>query len=232
LIQSMNKDAREVADIRSSLNQDPRTPRIVTPPPLSATAAPVKSILRQPREKFPEDPAPIREGVAPLKDAKKDGVPPDARWTKISRKLVNPEALEAGKERYEAREDFVIVLRVLSRDEVQQYAEVTEKIRAAREEAEEQEERSARRRARRERHERHKRERFERGEREPSRDERDERRRHRRREKDDDSESDTSEEDKPKMIEGGPVMSGGLGVDLGPNNLASQAGSKRDEKGR
>jgi negative regulator of replication initiation len=42
---------------------------------------------------------------------------------------VNPEALEAGKERYEAREDFVIVLRVLSRDEIQGYAEVTERIR-------------------------------------------------------------------------------------------------------
>jgi hypothetical protein len=42
---------------------------------------------------------------------------------------VNPEALEAGKERFEAREDFVIVLRVLSRDEVQGYAEVTQRIR-------------------------------------------------------------------------------------------------------
>jgi hypothetical protein len=127
--ESMSKDAREVATIRSSLNDDTRALRIVTPPPAGPTAPPVKGILRQPREKFPEDPAPIREGVAPLKDAKKDGVPPDARWTKISRKLVNPEALEAGKERYEAREDFVIVLRVLSRDEVQTYAEVTEKIR-------------------------------------------------------------------------------------------------------
>jgi hypothetical protein len=28
-------------------------------------------ILRAPREKFPEDPAPIREGVAPLKDTKR-----------------------------------------------------------------------------------------------------------------------------------------------------------------
>lgn len=131
--ESISKDAREVAEIRSSINQDPRAPRIVTPPPMTNTASvPVKGILRQPREKFPEDPAPIREGVAPLKDAKKDGVPPDARWTKISRKLVNPEALEAGKERYEAREDFVIVLRVLSRDEVQQYAEITEKIRGER----------------------------------------------------------------------------------------------------
>jgi len=42
---------------------------------------------------------------------------------------VDPEALELGKERYEAREDFVIVLRVLSRDEVQGYAEVTQKLR-------------------------------------------------------------------------------------------------------
>jgi hypothetical protein len=90
---------------------------------------PVKSILRPPRQKFPEDPAPIREGVAPLKDAKKDGIPPDARWTKISRKLVNPGALEAGKERFEAREDFVIVLRVMTREEVQGYAEVTQRIR-------------------------------------------------------------------------------------------------------
>jgi hypothetical protein len=128
--ESISKDSRELTEVRSDLQSDSRIPRIVTPPPTTTeTKAPVKGILRAPREKFPEDPAPIREGVAPLKDAKKDGVPPDARWTKISRKLVNPEALEAGKERYEAREDFVIVLRVLSRDEVQAYAEVTERIR-------------------------------------------------------------------------------------------------------
>jgi hypothetical protein len=129
--ESMNKDSRALAEIRSDLQNDSPTPRIVTPAPSSTESkTPVKGILRAPREKFPEDPAPIREGVAPLKDAKKDGVPPAARWTKISRKLVNPEALEAGKERYEAREDFVIVLRVLSRDEVQTYAEVTERIRS------------------------------------------------------------------------------------------------------
>ena len=56
-------------------------------------------------------------------------MPPDARWTKISRKLVNPEALEKGRERYEAREEFVIVLRVLSREEVQAYATETQNIR-------------------------------------------------------------------------------------------------------
>ena len=146
--ESVSKDARELADIRSDLNsstprgrepsltstsnKENRQLRAVSPPRDKAEDKPVKSILRAPREKFPEDPSPIREGVAPLKDAKKDGVPPDARWTKISRKLVNPAALEAGKERFEEREDFVIVLRVLSRDEVQGYAEVTERIRGER----------------------------------------------------------------------------------------------------
>jgi hypothetical protein len=137
---SATRTSADAAQIRSDLNGERRSrerlasidnqqPRVVSPPRPKADKAPVKGILRQPKEKFPEDPSPIREGVAPLKDAKKDGVPPDARWTKISRKLVNPEALELGKERYEARDDFVIVLRVLSRDEVQGYAEVTQKLR-------------------------------------------------------------------------------------------------------
>jgi hypothetical protein len=140
-------DPRDVHNLRSVQaelsSRDERPRREITPPngnrelrvvspPREASRSdekPVKGILRAPREKFPEDPAPIREGVAPLKDAKKDGVPPDARWTKISRKLVNPEALELGKERYEARDDFVIVLRVLSKEEVQGYAEITQTIR-------------------------------------------------------------------------------------------------------
>jgi hypothetical protein len=107
------------------------TPRLVSPPREVKKTEENKprGILRPPREKFPEDPVPIREGVAPLKDAKKDGVPPDARWTKISRRMVNPEALEAGKERYEARDDFVIVLRVLTKEEIQAYAVATQQIR-------------------------------------------------------------------------------------------------------
>ncbi|KAF4633153.1 hypothetical protein G7Y89_g4971 [Cudoniella acicularis] len=230
---STTKDVAEVAQIRSDLKDERKSrdtlalvekqqPRVVSPPRAKPEEKPVKGILRAPREKFPEDPSPIREGVAPLKDAKKDGVPPDARWTKISRKLVNPEALKLGKERYEARDDFVIVLRVLSRDEVQGYAEVTQKIRAAREQAEGDEAREQRRRARRDRHERHKRERS-RGE----RTERSERRRRRER----DSESDTTEDedreverDVPKLLEPAPprrraasnnfedvMVSGGLG---------------------
>ncbi|KAI9046834.1 hypothetical protein LZ554_008915 [Drepanopeziza brunnea f. sp. 'monogermtubi'] len=250
---STTKDLREAAEIRNGLNErrpreplattekDSRQPRVLSPPREKAEDKPVKGILRQPKEKFPEDPAPIREGVAPLKDAKKDGIPPDARWTKISRKLVNPEALEAGKERFEAREDFVIVLRVLSRDEVQGYAEVTQRIRSSREELEAIAA-SDRRRARRERHERHKRERngeiprSERGERRYRRrgDERERRR-------ESDSGSDSTEDDeiyerererggererereRPKMLEApqkratfnDALMSGGLGEMVG-----------------
>jgi zinc finger CCCH domain-containing protein 13 len=90
----------------------------------------LKGILRKPTEKFPEDPNPIREGVAPLKDAKKSkGIPVDARWTKIDRKLVNPEALEEAKERFEERLDCVIVLRVLTREEIQKFADRTREIR-------------------------------------------------------------------------------------------------------
>lgn len=108
------------------------TPEIIgvsQPPARRDSTRRLQGILKPPTESFPEDPSPIREGVAPLKDGKKRGIPRDARWTKISRKLVNPEALELGKERFEAMKDFVVVLRPLSREEVKQYSEVTEKIR-------------------------------------------------------------------------------------------------------
>ncbi|GIK00239.1 hypothetical protein Aspvir_004259 [Aspergillus viridinutans] len=94
--------------------------------------APPKGILKPPRDKFPEEPNPVREGVAPLKDAHKKGIPPGARWTKIDRRLVNPAALEAGNERYEERPDYVIVLRVLTKEEIQGYAVKTQEIRDAR----------------------------------------------------------------------------------------------------
>jgi hypothetical protein len=100
----------------------------VVSPPKDGVKKP-KGILRPPTEKFPEDPAPIREGVAPLKDSGKKGIPPNARWTKIDRRLVNPEALEAGNERYEERPDYVIVLRVLSKEEIEKYAIVTQELR-------------------------------------------------------------------------------------------------------
>ncbi|KAI4600557.1 hypothetical protein KJ359_000916 [Pestalotiopsis sp. 9143b] len=62
-------------------------------------------------------------------DSSKKEVPPGARWTKINRRLVNPEALTIGKERFEVRDDFIIVLRVLSKEEIQAYATATAQLR-------------------------------------------------------------------------------------------------------
>jgi rubredoxin len=108
--------------------------RVVLPPRSKDSKAPLKGILREPREKFPEDPAPLREGVAPLKESLRDGrkgIPPGARWTKIDRRRVNPAALRAAHERFEERPDHVIVLRVLTREEIEALAAKTQQIRGA-----------------------------------------------------------------------------------------------------
>ncbi|KAF2272384.1 uncharacterized protein EI97DRAFT_504288 [Westerdykella ornata] len=111
--------------------QPSKTVQIVAPP--KDPQPQPKSILRKPTEKFPEDPDPIREGVAPHKSALKGkDIPPGARWTKIDRRLVNPEALEEAKERFEERMDCVIVLRVLTKQEIQKLADRTREIREAR----------------------------------------------------------------------------------------------------
>lgn len=59
--------------------------------------------------------------------------PPGAKWTKISRILVNPEALEQAGEIFEEREDSVIVFGLLTRDEIEHLAEITEQIQEGRE---------------------------------------------------------------------------------------------------
>ena len=110
---------------------DDKQVRLVSPPKDAVPEKkPIKGILKQPRAQFPEENNPVREGVAPHKDDKtKPDVPQGARWTKISRKMVNPEALKIGKERFEVRDDFVIVLRVLSKEEIQAYAGATATLR-------------------------------------------------------------------------------------------------------
>jgi len=161
--------------------------QIVEPP--KEPVAPVKGILRKPTEKFPEDPEPIREGVAPHKDALKGkDIPVGARWTRIDRRLVNPEALEQAKERFEERMDCVIVLRVLTKEEIQKLADRTKKIRESREEEYEHE--------RRDRGDRDKRS-------HRSRDDRDDEDRDRRRRYDDESDYDERERerDRPKRLE-------------------------------
>ncbi|KAG7138927.1 hypothetical protein HYQ45_003973 [Verticillium longisporum] len=116
--------------------KDDKQVRVVSPPRDKSDSKPLKGILKQP-SKFPEEHNPIREGVAPHKDDKKlKDAPAGARWTKISRKVVNPEALTVGKERFEVRDDFVIVLRVLSKEEIQAYASATQILRERRRDGE------------------------------------------------------------------------------------------------
>jgi hypothetical protein len=111
-------------------DEDDRPRRVLLVEPEKKEDFKPRGILKAPRTTpFPEDPNPTREGVAPLKDAGKDGIPTTARWTKISRKLVNAEALEKAHERFEERDDYVIVLRVVSREEIQKFAEKTREIR-------------------------------------------------------------------------------------------------------
>lgn len=126
---------QEPDSLEGALVPTSKSVQIVTPPKEAPPA--VKGILRKPTQKFPEDPEPIREGVAPHKDALKGkDIPVGARWTRIDRRLVNPEALEQAKERFEERMDCVIVLRVLTKQEIQKLADRTKKIREAREDDE------------------------------------------------------------------------------------------------
>ncbi|KAI0885939.1 uncharacterized protein GGS22DRAFT_187169 [Annulohypoxylon maeteangense] len=125
-------DSHEESRGREVVSTSEKQVRVVSPPRDKSEQKPIKGILKAPSAKFPEEENPIREGVAPHKDDKtKKGVPPGARWTKINRKLINPAALEAGKERFEVRDDFVIVLRVLNKEEIQGYATATAQLRAA-----------------------------------------------------------------------------------------------------
>ncbi|KAK1833128.1 hypothetical protein QBC39DRAFT_255024 [Podospora conica] len=111
-------------------DRDEKQVRVVSPPRDKDDKKPIRGILKQPKTQFPEEKNPIREGVAPHKDDKtKANVPSGAKWTKISRKMVNPEALLIGKERFEIRDDFVIVLRVLNKEEIQAYAAATAQLR-------------------------------------------------------------------------------------------------------
>ena len=111
-----------------------RQPRVVTPSNEEKPAPPPapKGILRKPREKFPEHPDMVREGVAPHKEMPKKDVPPNARWTKINRKLVNPEALEQDGIRFNEYVDHVIVLKAMDLEEIEKYTRKTAEIREKR----------------------------------------------------------------------------------------------------
>ena len=51
-------------------------------------------------------------------------------WTKIDRRLVSPRALTEAQERFDERPDCVIVLRIVTKEEIQYFAERTREIRS------------------------------------------------------------------------------------------------------
>ncbi|RGP61762.1 hypothetical protein FSPOR_9759 [Fusarium sporotrichioides] len=59
-------------------------------------------------------------------------IPPDAQWTRIRRERVSPEVLERAGVRYEARPDYVAVLGILTREQIEEYARQSAACRAAR----------------------------------------------------------------------------------------------------
>ncbi|KAK5742012.1 hypothetical protein LTR17_003520 [Elasticomyces elasticus] len=146
LDEPMTSEPVQIIDNSYSDKRENRV-RIVDPPTEEEERKP-KGILKKPTKVFPDHPDTIREGVAPLKDATSKGIPPGARWTKIDRRLVNPQALEEAKERFEERLDCVIVLRVLTKEDIQKLADRTSALRDERYEEERQERKAAKRRER------------------------------------------------------------------------------------
>ena len=133
---SPSNDAASHSSSESDSSTEARTPRIISSPtefpaePPASRPAP-KGILKRPKVSFPEDHEIEREGVAPL-DAGKKGIPKEAKWTRINRKLVNPEALELEGVRFEEYADHVVVLKVLNKEDIDRYARRTHEIRERR----------------------------------------------------------------------------------------------------
>ena len=72
-----------------------------------------------------KDNQPEDKAHKPPEKAPATGVPADARWTKLDRKLVSPEALATGNDQYEVRKDHILVFRPLKKQEIERYANLT-----------------------------------------------------------------------------------------------------------
>ncbi|KAG4439928.1 hypothetical protein IFR05_004603 [Cadophora sp. M221] len=96
---------------------------VISIPPSSNPRTSIDSLATSPRPNVPIKLAPDEHG---------NEIAPDAKWTKINRRLVSPEVLHQDGRRYEARPDFVAVLGVLSRAEIESLAARSHALRQAR----------------------------------------------------------------------------------------------------
>ncbi|EPE04075.1 hypothetical protein F503_04923 [Ophiostoma piceae UAMH 11346] len=70
----------------------------------------------------PPSPSQIPAGAELGPDSFGKPIPPDAIWTRITRKRISPEVLARAGVRFEARPTFVAILGVLSREQIAEYA--------------------------------------------------------------------------------------------------------------
>jgi hypothetical protein len=118
-------------DARRSIAYRPKEQVDFGSSPPRTGAIPIPSANpRSSAERFGTSPRPDSLRLAP--DSYGNEIPSDAKWTKIARRLVSPEVLDQDRRRYEARPDFVAVLGLLSRDEIEDYAVRSQVLRAAR----------------------------------------------------------------------------------------------------
>ncbi|KAA8572301.1 hypothetical protein EYC84_002927 [Monilinia fructicola] len=59
-------------------------------------------------------------------------ISPDAKWTKVKRSLISPEVLNQDGRRYEARPEFVAILGILTKEEIQDYVSRSHNLREER----------------------------------------------------------------------------------------------------
>ncbi|TGO44594.1 hypothetical protein BCON_0492g00050 [Botryotinia convoluta] len=72
----------------------------------------------------------LKSKIAP--DSSGHEIPQDAKWTKVKRSLISPEVLMKDGRRFEARPEFVAILGILTKEEIQQYAERSHVLREER----------------------------------------------------------------------------------------------------
>lgn len=98
----------------------------VAPPHAFPSSAPTSGSAMAP----PNMPQQRYSRLAP--DSRGRDIPLDAKWTRIKRSLVSPAVLEKAHVRYEARPDFVAVLGVLTRDQIEEFARQSAEVRSSR----------------------------------------------------------------------------------------------------
>ncbi|KAE9370295.1 hypothetical protein N431DRAFT_426677 [Stipitochalara longipes BDJ] len=121
-------------DSMRALATRPKNPTEFGSSPARPGAIPIPAASpRTSSEGFGTSPGPETIRLAP--DEHGNEIPPNAHWTKINRRLVSPTVLDQDHRRYEARPEWVAVLGVLTRAEIESYAARTAELRRRRNQA-------------------------------------------------------------------------------------------------